>query len=47
MAEASKLSPQVLTDRIVTERLVAANLPMFNERLGALMKDLPSANREL
>jgi putative heme-binding domain-containing protein len=47
MAEARKLSPQVLTDRIVKERLAAAKLPEFNERFDALTKNVPSSNREL
>ncbi len=46
-AEAKKLSPQILTERIVKERLVAAKLPKFTERFDALTKNLPSPNREL
>jgi len=47
LAESKKLSPQVLADRIVKERLAAARIPKFSERFELLTKDLPSANREL
>jgi putative heme-binding domain-containing protein len=47
LAESKKVSPQVLADRTVNERLAAAKLPKFKERFEQLTKDLPSANREL
>jgi putative heme-binding domain-containing protein len=46
-AEQKKLSPQVLVDRAVQERLTAAKLPQFEERLGALTHGLVPASAEL
>src|SRR5262249_54137899 len=47
LAEQKKLSPQVLADRGVRERLAAAKIPQFDQRFSALTITLPPANAEL
>ncbi len=46
-AEQRKLSPAVLADRPVKERMKAAKVPKFEERFDAVTKSLPEANAEL
>ncbi len=47
LAEQQRLSPQVLLDRGVSERLAAAKLPRLDERLAALTKGLAPASDDL
>jgi putative heme-binding domain-containing protein len=47
LAESRKLSPQILLDRVVKERLAAAKLPQFKGRYEKLTADLAPASAEM
>ena len=47
LAEQKRISPRVIADGAVKERLAAAKLPQFNERFDALTRDLAPASVEL
>ena len=47
LAEQGKISPQVLMDRAVKEKMAAAKLPQFEERFTKLTSGQPSVSAEL
>ena len=47
LVEQKKLSPQVIADRAVKEKLTGAKLPQFKERYEKLIAGLPPASAEL